>query len=432
MHAAIDTRTSVMESTSTIRTRPFRVWCLLRDQFGHVKPVEDFLGEGAEFVYDSSWDPRRMLDADPDIVLCVNDVEYGVSRCLDAARGAGVPSLVIQDGILEWRCQYENPQLGAGGGAPQHQPVLADKIACIGAGSARHIASWGNAGKVEVTGMPRLDSLAKPGQPPRRRSGSRLLVMTAKNPGFTPRQTETTVASLRDLRDYLLSRPEIEVVWRLTKNLAGQLGVANQLTSLEGAELAELLPQVDAVITTPSTSMLEAMIVRRPVACLDYHNVPRFVPTAWTISAPQHVSNVVEELLAPLVAKMLFQQECLRDSLSVESPAAPRVGDLIVRMATLGREAQRTGRGLRLPVVMVASNSPAPAARIPSLAELYPVSDAFRLDNRRLLQVRLARAESENARLIRQQSERRVGYWIRLAGRETARRLKAGLSNGHR
>ncbi|MDA1315296.1 MAG: hypothetical protein O2968_18350 [Acidobacteria bacterium] len=146
--------------------KTLRVWCLLRDQFAHISPIEESFSGDAEFVYDSTWDPRRMLSASPDLVLCVNDVHYGVSRCLDAARMTGIPSVVLQDGVLEWRCQYENPQLGAGGGAPQHQPVLADKIACIGPSSARHIASWGNASKVEVTGMPRLDYLLRRDRPP--------------------------------------------------------------------------------------------------------------------------------------------------------------------------------------------------------------------------------------------------------------------------
>src|SRR5881396_1907775 len=167
-----------------------RAWCLLRDQFAHVKPLEEAFGAEAEFVYDSEWAPVRLIQEKPDIVICVNDYHVDIGRCLEAAREHGVPSLILQDGILEWRCQYENPLFGAGGGAPQHQPVLADKIACIGAQSVRQIAAWGNAHKVEVTGMPRLDYLLTTEAPPVRKPGTRILVMTAKNPGFTPEQRE--------------------------------------------------------------------------------------------------------------------------------------------------------------------------------------------------------------------------------------------------
>ena len=125
--------------------RMIKAWCLMRDQYAHVKPVEETFGAAAEFIYDSEWDADKLTAAEPDIVVCVNDHSYEVAQCLLAARGAGIPSLVVQDGILEWRCQYENPRFGAGGAAPQHQPVMADKIACIGAQSARQIAAWGNA-----------------------------------------------------------------------------------------------------------------------------------------------------------------------------------------------------------------------------------------------------------------------------------------------
>jgi len=51
------------------------------------------------------------------------------------------------------------------------------------------------------------------------------------------------------------------------------------------------------------------MRLGRPVAALDYHNVPRFVPTAWTISARHHIPQVVAELLNPPATKMAFQRD---------------------------------------------------------------------------------------------------------------------------
>ena len=409
--------------------RPIRVWCLLRDQYAHVKPVEEFLGDRAGFVYDSSWDPGLMLDAAPDAVVCVNDVHYDVARCLDAARKAGIPSVVLQDGILEWRCQYENPRLGAGGGPPQHQPVLADKIVCIGPSSARHLAAWGNAGKVEVTGMPRLDPLLASDVPARRRPSSRLLVMTAKKPGFTDKQVRVTLRSLRDLKNHLESLNGVEVIWRLTKGLAAQIGVENRLTSLGGGELADQLRGVDAVITTPSTAMLEAMIADRPVGCLDYHNTPKFVATAWTISAPGQIEGVVAELLTPSAAKMAFQRVCLRDSLLCDGSAAARVGELILILAAGASSGEANGAGLNRTARAAAAYAGS-GALVPSLGELYPGSTVFEDNDPRSLQVRLVRAESENARLRREQSERGLGHWVQAAGRATARRLKARLHRG--
>jgi hypothetical protein len=258
----------------------------LRDQYAHVKPVEAVFGNGAEFVYDPDWDPAKMLEQKPDVVLCVNDYHYDVVRCLDAAKAAGVPSLVLQDGILEWRCQYENPLFGAGGGAPHHQPVMADKIACIGAQSAREIARWGNGAKVEVTGMPRLDHLLSTQPPAPAQPGKRVLVMTAKNPGFTPEQCAVTVRSLKDVKAFFDLCPGIEVIWRVSGKVVRELDVQNQFAHAASEELAAVVGRVDAVISTPSTAILEAMLLRRPVAALDYHNVPRFTHPGWAANRP--------------------------------------------------------------------------------------------------------------------------------------------------
>jgi hypothetical protein len=401
--------------TAPAAGRPLLVWCLLRDQLAHVRPLEAHFGDRARFVYDEAWDPARLVAGRPDVVLCVNDWPYDVARCLDAARGAGIPSLALQDGILEWRCQYENPLFASGGGAPQHQPVLADKIACLGLQSARQIAAWGNAGKVEVTGMPRFDALLGRARVPRARPGRRILVMTAKNPGFTPEQREVTLRSLQDLKAHLDTLSGVEVTWRVSKVLVPALGIENRLTELAGAELVDLIERADAVVTTPSTVMLESMLLDRPVAALDYHNVPRFVPTAWTISARDHIAGVVAELLDPPPRKLAFQRDCLDDCLACDGPAAPRVAALVERLAARGE-----------PHAPSVADRPAPAPNggAPALADLYPEEPVFRETDLQRLQVRLLRAEKDNERLRVALRQRSVAHRLYELGRSLSGRTR--------
>ena len=391
---------------------PIRVWCLLRDQFAHVKPVEQAFGPEAEFIYDSEWKPDKMLGQRPDLVLCVNDFHYDVACCLEAAKQASIPSLTLQDGILEWRCQYENPQFGDGGGAPQHQPVLADKIACLGAQSARQIASWGNARKVEVTGMPRLDYLLEFKAPPRRKPGNRILVMTAKNPGFTPEQREVTVRSLKDVKRFLDSHPSLEVYWRVSPKVVNEIGVENKYQEAASQELTALLKQVDAVITTPSTTLLEAMLLERPVAALDYHNVPRFVPTAWTISAKDHLQSVVNEILDPHARKLAFQRDCLHDCLRCDGPASPRVANLIRDMVKLGRTARTERKTLAFPPRLVECASMDVANQRTRLHELYPEQPIFHEADVTSIQLKLARLENENRQLMKQIDARNIPAFL--------------------
>jgi len=406
------------------------VWCLMGDQFGHVKPVEEYLGAHARFTYDGVFDPRVMLDARPDLVLCVNDFVYDISRCLDEARSARIPSLVLQDGILEWRCQYENPLFGAGGGAPQHQPVLADKIACLGSQSARAIGAWGNASKVEVTGMPRLDPLLKRTPPKVRHPGTRLLVMTAKKPGFTPEQTAVTLRSLRDVKAHLETLPEIDVIWRLSKGLDQTLGVANRLKDDSGLELAALLETVDAVITTPSTALLEAMLMERPVAALDYHNVPRFVQTAWTMSAPGHIAEVVAELRDPPPRKMAFQRDCLNDSLACAGPAAPRVALLMEKMVAAAKGDPAGAGVLRLPPHLLGQDGHPPVGTPPRLSDLYPGQPSFEGEDVMEMQARLARQGRRIQDLEKVIRRRSILYALYKAGQSLQDLLRPKTGTG--
>jgi hypothetical protein len=195
-----------------------------------------------------------------------------------------------------------------------------------------------------------------------------------------------------------------------------------QIASLE---LVKILEQVDAVISTPSTAILEAMLLGRPVAALDYHNVPRYLPTAWTISARDQIGAVVSELLAPAGAKMAFQRDCLADTLECEGTAAERIRELMSRMTEQGREARRTGATLKLPADLLGSGKTFHVFGRPPLAALYPEPTAFAESSVEALQVRLARAENERSRLEAENGELRkrvhLGSWLKAGVRQLTR-----------
>ncbi len=314
-----------------------------------------------------------------------------------------VPVLMISDGILEYRNTWEHPQVAPGA---VFQPVLGHKIACIGRAQARFLESWGNLGKCEVVGVPRFDRLL--GRRPRVRvphAPFRLLIMTAKTPGFTPDQLEKTARSLRDLRNALAltgsspDQPAIEPVWRITAGLAEEIGVPNALRDTSGSDLATVLETVDAVITTPSTAMLEGMLQGVPVALLDYHQCPTYVPAAWQITAPEHIGDVLRELQAPPAPKMLYQQSILHDNLECRTPAAPRMVRLVETMVRIGAECRSRGEALSFPSRILADEQD--GHHLPEnqfdLSRLYPKHPVFANMNRTLLQVELGQLRFEQA-----------------------------------
>ena len=319
-----------------------------------------------------------------------------------------VGTLYLIDGILEWRNAWENRSDEPA--CPfTMRPVLADKAACIGNAQARILCGWGNFEKVEVVGIPRLDSLTRQKRYLNTRSDSqssnsspaRLLVMTAKFPSYTPEQRQQLIGSLKDLQSHLQGRTEVSVTWRLTAGLDKEIGVENQLGSLSGKELATVLEQTDAVISTPSTAILESMLLGVPTATIDYTNSPAYLNTAWRISAADQIASEVSALLAPSEERLQFQRSLLADALQLGEPATQRLENLISEMLRLQSEPQVTSsdsaiaRPLLTPPAAEFAHGFDHSAMFSSFAE-------FQSDDKVQLQAELAHARREILHLQRQ------------------------------
>ncbi|HET6272310.1 MAG TPA: hypothetical protein VFG32_04980 [Bacteroidota bacterium] len=297
---------------------------------------------GSRAIIESSRKPSVLTAHEPELVITFDEHDCELGLCIAEMANRGVATLQVMDGILEWRRTWGYPTSAMK--RPLNQPVLAHKVACLGNVDARIMESWGNVGKCEIVGAPRFDRLVGLGKPmrvePIRNRPLRLLIMTAKTPGFTPEQVEITYRSLMDVRDVLRDRTNIEVVWRVTQQLHTRLQVQNTFRDMTGGELHEILQQVDAVITTPSTAMLESMLCGLPTALLDYHNCPHYVTAAWRITSKEQMMPAIEDLRSAPLARMLYQDFCLHDALACRTPALPRIVTLIEEMIRLRREAK--------------------------------------------------------------------------------------------
>lgn len=318
----------------------------------------------------------------------------------------GIPTLLLADGILEYRNTFEHPDLAAGA---IFQPALAHKVACLGRSQARILESWGNAAQVEVAGSARFDRYATLRRR-RREEGEpfKVLVTTAITPYFTPEQHERVRRSLADLRAWFSSHPAaacvpVQVEWRVTKGLDAEIGVDSVVSDLSGRQLAEVLQHVDAVISTPSTTMIEAMLLGLPVAVLDYCNCPHYLQPAWRITAAEHIGDVVAELVNPPEPKRQFQETTLHDALECRTPAAPRLRQLAGAMLAAGRTARAAGQPLALPprLLGIGGDAPVEAVAPLDLARLYPDAASFAERDIARLQVEVGQLRAHAAQLER-------------------------------
>ncbi|MBI2689467.1 MAG: hypothetical protein HYX27_24435 [Acidobacteria bacterium] len=278
-------------------------------------------------AYAAEWtdvSPAVLANDPPNVdLVLVNDETWSYCAAgIAESKRRGIPVLHLADGICEWRNTWENPR-----GLSFLRPVLATKIACLGAAQARLITSWGNEGKCVVTGSPRFDALI--GRRPRERGVCvSILIATARQPYFNETHRDAAVTALRDLKLWFGDRGDCQAVWRVTAGLDEAVGVRNA----ELVALPEQLAHVDAVISTPSNVILEAMLYGLPVAVLDYANSPAYVSAAWTITAPAQIGAAIGGLIAPDAPRMEWQRTLLADQLECATPATPRVIALMERM----------------------------------------------------------------------------------------------------
>ena len=229
-----------------------------------------------------------------------------------------VPTIYAVDGILEWRNAWEN-RVDEIACPWTMRPCLSDVVAATGSSQCRVLESWGNGGRVYNVGIPRLDFWNGRQDRPSLGTSDRfdILVATARCPGFTPQQLETTGRSVssvaESLGEYRLpDGRSVKLHWRVTGELEKVLNLRN-----DGRALEELLPEMDAVITLPSTLLLESMLAGCPTILLDFHRCPQYVPTVWTINHPEQIRSTIEEIARlPMDSpKRSLQQFLLEDLL---------------------------------------------------------------------------------------------------------------------
>jgi len=222
-------------------------------------------------------------------------------------------------------------------------------------------------------------------------------VLTAKCLAFDREQMIRTKQSVLDLKAWFDTHPRVagiavRSVWRLTYGLEELIGVDNELNDTTGQDLAAVLETVDAVITTPSTAMLEGMLQGLPVALLDYHNRPHYVPAAWQITAVQQIDQILSELLAPDTAKMLYQRSILHDALECQSPATSRLVQLVAAMQRIAHDCVSRGAALEFPAQILdgASNEPCLPDGLFDPVHLFPRQPQFAQNDTRALQAAAA------------------------------------------
>lgn len=377
-----------------------KVLALVIDEHKIIKPLEALSYLEIEYVV--ATEGFTFSAPYPDIVVTVSDWRAVIASILSKARSLHIPTLLFQDGTLDWIIQHEGELYAGSGGAPHFQPILTDKMAVMGHQSARLIASWNDASKVEVTGFPILQQEANAAaiylknKKPKNDGIYQVLITSTRQGWFCERQKDAFVQALIDIKKYFADKPSFQLTWRLSRNLADLVGVQNEMKEKESKELVPLIQQADLVLSAQSTVVIEAMLHGKPVAIVDYLHVPQYYGTAWKISHSDHIHATIQSMIQPTAALMQYQNYQLHDVLELGQDAIDASGKLIQAMV-----AHRKQYGdVNFPANMLGYQVPFKSAATEfSIQEIYPkVASNFNVQSQDM-QLLLTRYKHENDRL---------------------------------
>lgn len=259
------------------------------DQTDHFVGLEAALGRrGLRAVRDGV-----MVDESTAVVVVMDTTSTRARWALRQARKRGVPTILLMDGIVEYRNTFLNPALEPG--FLESSPV--DVIACAGENDRLRLKSLGN--RAVATGLPRLERMERCVV-----SGESVLVATAKTPAFGDKEHELLVAALGRVRAEL-EAVGVPTIWRLTGGLETEIGVEN-----DSRTLGDALSASRAVITTPSTVLVEAMLSGRPTALLHPFETPRWQEAAWILDGAVDRSEI-RSLIEPSAERLVRQEASL-------------------------------------------------------------------------------------------------------------------------
>ena len=316
-----------------------------RGRFHHYAGVAEQPGIEWIGTIEGPFDQKSLDRIDALIVSC--DQHPPTRLAFVACKQLGIPTFHVLDGVIDWRTTFLNPKFDlAHGGVPLFQPLIADCVFTMGILQKWELQWLGNV-SVNATGFPRFDLLerhqCRRGKPT---GQARVLVATANSPWVTDEQKARVISEFTHLHQALHAKTfegiAVKIIWRISDELALELGVTN---CREGSAV-EALGRCDAVITTPSTFAIEAMLTGLPTMIYDPFALPVFTPSAWQATSWETVIQLLPSLLRPGEPLAAYQDQILMLLVMPHRHAAGTISQIIQKVVHSRKHTGERGEGL--------------------------------------------------------------------------------------
>jgi hypothetical protein len=375
------------------------------DRDNYILPLEKHLKYPLVFLRSLVWED--LLKLNPVAVLFLGDFHFDYQKLIDKCRYNGIPTILLMDGTIEWKHFFENPKWSFGGNEAPYFPLQCDKIFVPGPSTYRFLEYFGNSGKCEITGFPRLDLYKDRAFLKSKDNAHKTIgIMSANTAGYTAEQISESKKLFEDLYIWSKSNSSIHLKWRLRKGFDKILDIPIENDS--SASLIDFLQKVDAVICQPSTAAYEAMMLNIPTALADYSIAPNYMHAAWEINSSEQIDPVINSLLAHEPMKVMLQQHLLDDTLSFKGNSAEFSSQLIHEIISFKNQNHNLDLPANLYLNLINKHD---SISIQSDA-LFPNQNSYRFSDLNILRESYTKLEVKLKQLHHQLSRRTLGFWF--------------------
>jgi hypothetical protein len=235
-----------------------------------------------------------------DAVLVTDEYFYDRRACIATCKLKGIPVFHVLDGIVRWKNLFENPRSSvATNGSPFMRPLISDKTFVMGDFQASILRWLGNQ-NLCISGLPRFASHVPANCVHGKQNNPSLLLASSNSPWYTAAQKEFFIPRFQKLIN-VLRRDCSDLNVKFNGRFSTLVKWENVDPSWLGPHppFREQLAQCSALITTPSTIALEAMILGVPTLVFDPWADPALLQSAWTAHDADTVSALLPSLLSP-------------------------------------------------------------------------------------------------------------------------------------
>jgi len=270
-----------------------------------------------EFVKKKQYLQAAGLVAQAGLVITHSHLSPRANYFILQAKARGIATLFLVDGPLEWSNSYLNPSLRKTNPFFRGylmEPLIHDAILAVSAAQASYLA-FRNPDR-DLTFMTyknkRLSSARSAASSTRH---WQFLITTAKTPYFDDKEKDNLIHLLRRLTA-ALEQGGYSYVFRIfDKALREALLPKENL--LEGS-FEDVLQQVECVIATPSSVLLQSMASDKPVGTLIYRDTPLFYQSGWLVGDLYSMEATLASMISREDTRMDFQSYCLEQNVSQE------------------------------------------------------------------------------------------------------------------